>query len=77
MVSRPPKRFSNELQADPRSERHVSPASATSALVKKNELLQIIGVEGKGRYMKGIRWAMIKRISDHREGEDDMITRYG
>ena len=50
MVSRPPERFSIRLQADPRSERHVSPASASSALVKKNELLQIIGVEGKGRF---------------------------
>ena len=50
MVSRPPERFSNRLQADPRSERHVSLASATSALVKEKRLLQKIDVEKKGKY---------------------------
>ena len=46
----PSREVLNRLQTDPRPERHVSLASTTFALVKKNELLQIIGVEGKGRY---------------------------
>ena len=55
MVRRPPKRFSNRLQANPRPERHVCLASAASALVKDNRLLQKIDVEEKGkcRIIKG------------------------
>ena len=48
MVSRPPERFSIRLQADPRSERHVCLASATTALVKEDEPLQKIYVEERG-----------------------------